>query len=454
MNAEAPPFSSERTPILVAMVLAVASLLSSQERERLLEAPRPRRALPLLASTESHARHVTLADSARPIDRVHRPVHVVWELTLRCDLACRHCGSRAGRERPDELALHEALALVPQLAALGAREVTLIGGEAYLYPGYLDVVRAVREQGMSCALVSGGRGLTTEVASQMAAAGVESVSISIDGDEPTHDRLRGVSGSYRAALAALDACRALGLQVAVNTQVNRLNLEHLPGILESVLSLGCHGWQLMLTVPAGRAADEPEVVLQPYDLLALFPLLAEMHDRCTARGVKFLPGNNVGYFGPFEQRLRGALRCSSNASCPAGRYVLGVEANGDIKGCPSLPTRGWVGGNVRDHSLEALWERSKELRFTRDRDGTELWGFCASCYYKDECKAGCTWTATSFFDRPGNNPYCHHRALAHAKRGLRERLIRVSEAPGESFDYARWELVLEPCESADASAAP
>ena len=83
--------------------------------------------------------------------------------------------------------------------------------------------------------------------------------------------------------------------------------------------------------------------------------------------MKFLPGNNVGYFGPYEHRFRGSLRCTSNASCPSGRYVLGIDANGDIKGCPSLPTRSWVGGNVRDHSLEAIWERASIIKSLRGR---------------------------------------------------------------------------------------
>jgi MoaA/NifB/PqqE/SkfB family radical SAM enzyme len=42
--------------------------------------------------------------------------YVVWELTLRCDLACDHCGSRAGKARPDELSTDEALDVVRQLA--------------------------------------------------------------------------------------------------------------------------------------------------------------------------------------------------------------------------------------------------------------------------------------------------------------------------------------------------
>jgi radical SAM protein with 4Fe4S-binding SPASM domain len=417
--------------------------MDSSARRALMDAPRPRRALPLLSTLSSRARQLPLLP-ARDADKKHRPVHAVWELTLRCDLACRHCGSRAGRARPDELTLPEALALVEQLAALGVREVTLIGGEVYLYPGWTEVVRAVRAHGMSSVIVSGGQGITAEVAEAARAVGVESVSISLDGAEATHDRLRGKRGAYRAALAALSHARAAGLAVAVNSQINRLNLHELEHLAEQVLEQGAHGWQLQLTVPAGRAADEPEVLLQPYDLLELFPILSRLHTRLTAAGVKVLPGNNVGYFGPYEQQFRQSLRCPSDASCSAGRSVIGIEANGDIKGCPSLPTRGWVGGNVRDHRLLDIWERSEALRYTRDHRPERLWGFCAGCYYADACRGGCTWTATTLFERPGNNPYCHHRALDHHARGLRERVVQLAAAPGEPFDHGRFELIVEP----------
>ena len=46
----------------------------------------------------------------------------------------------------------------------------------------------------------------------------------------------------------------------------------------------------------------------------------------------------------------------AGGSCGAGRATLGIEANGAIKGCPSLPTAEWTGGNIRDAKLrdEAL----------------------------------------------------------------------------------------------------
>ena len=56
------------------------------------------------------------------------PSIAVWEITLRCDLGCGHCGSRAGKARRDELNTAESLDLVRQFAELGLKEITLIGG--------------------------------------------------------------------------------------------------------------------------------------------------------------------------------------------------------------------------------------------------------------------------------------------------------------------------------------
>jgi radical SAM protein with 4Fe4S-binding SPASM domain len=296
-------------------------------------------------------------------------------------------------------------------------------------------------------MTTGGRGITPERALSGKTAGLESVSVSLDGLEATHDRLRGVKGSFQSALAALDHFRAAGVKVSCNTQINRLSLPELPELLELIAARGVHSWQIQLTVPMGRAADEPDVLLQPYDLLTLFPLLGALAERAKTLGVRVWPGNNVGYFGPYESALRGTMPKGHLASCGAGRSILGIEADGSIKGCPSLPTEAWTGGNIRDTSLRDIWERAAPLRYTRDRTVEDLWGFCRSCYYADDCRAGCTWTSFVFFGRPGNNPLCHHRALEMQRAGKRERLQRKEAAPGLPFDHGCFEIVVEddPC---------
>ncbi len=373
-----------------------------------------------------------------------RPRHAVWEVTLQCDQACRHCGSRAGHARSDELNTEECLDLIRQLSELGVMEVTLIGGEAYLRPDFLVLVAAIRDAGMQCTMTTGARNLNVALARAAAEAGLSSASVSIDGGEESHDRLRGARGSYRAAMSGLRALREGGVKVTVNTQINRLSLYDLLAMPELLASEGVVAWQIMLTVAMGRAADEPEVLLQPYDLLELFPMLDNLAQDCAARGIRLYPGNNLGYFGPYEHRLRGSLWRGHTGSCGAGRAVLGIEADGTIKGCPSLPTQAWAGGNIRTHALRDIWERAEALRYTRDRTVRDLRGYCADCYYADTCRAGCTWTSFVLFGQAGDNPYCHHRALEHNARGLRERLVLRSPAPGEPFDHGMFEVVVEP----------
>ncbi|MFO0678416.1 MAG: radical SAM protein [Polyangiaceae bacterium] len=417
--------------------------LRPAERAEALDAKRPNRNLPIAPVAPAGRRRLPLADASRDVDTRYRPIYAVWEITLACDLACRHCGSRAGKGRPDELDTAECLDLVDQMAELGVKEVTLIGGEAYLREDWLDIVRRAKGHGLAVTTTTGGRGLDAEAIARAHEADLDGASVSIDGDAETHDRLRGVKGSYAAAMAAMKEMRARGMRVACNTQINRLSVPHMPTILEALASIGIHSWQIQLTVPMGRAADEPEVLLQPYDLLAIFPMLADLKKRADALGVRLLAGNNVGYFGPYESVLRSHMPRGHGGSCGAGKVTLGIEANGAIKGCPSLSTEAWTAGNVRDEKLRTLWERGLPIRYTRDRTRADLWGFCATCYYADECRAGCTWTADVYFGKPGNNPFCHHRALEMDRAGLRERMVRVEEAKGTPFDHGRFEIVVE-----------
>lgn len=399
------------------------------------------RALPIL---ETPKRSLPLAGETRAIDRGCRPIYAVWELTLRCDLSCVHCGSRAKKARPDELSTTEALDLVRQLADLGVREVSLIGGEAYLRDDWLDVVREIRRAGMVASLTTGGLGMDRDLARAAKDAGLQAASVSVDGLRTTHDAIRGVTGSYDAAMGALGALHEAGLRITANTQFHRANLPELDELFDTLVDRGIRGWQVQLTVAMGRAAEVDRLLLEPFQMLEVMPALARIKAKADEKSVLIWPGNNVGYFGPYEADLRGAQPLGHSSSCGAGRTTIGIESNGDIKGCPSLPTAEYVGGNVREHSLRAIWERADALRFTRDRKTDELWGYCAGCYYAEDCKAGCSWTSHSLFGRRGNNPFCHHRALELLGRGERERVVRVAAPAGLPFDHGRYEIVVEP----------
>jgi Y-X(10)_GDL-associated radical SAM protein len=334
--------------------------------------------------------------------------------------------------------------VVEHLARLGTREVSLIGGEAYLRRDWTEIIKAIRSHGMYCAIQTGGRNLTPKRLAAAVEAGLQGVGVSVDGLEELHDRVRGVRGSFTQALGTLQRARAAGLNISVNTQIGAATMPDLPQLMEVILATGAKQWQIQLTVAMGNAVDNDYLLLQPYWLLALMPLLAKLYVEGANRGLLMLVGNNIGYFGPYEHLWRGFGDERIHWSgCSAGHTVLALEADGTVKGCPSLATVGFAGGNVRDLSLEQIWATSPEVQFGRLRTINDLWGFCRSCYYADVCRGGCTWTAHSLLGQPGNNPYCHYRALELHKRGLRERIVKLHNAPHASFAVGKFELVTE-----------
>jgi radical SAM protein with 4Fe4S-binding SPASM domain len=280
---------------------------------------------------------------------------------------------------------------------------------------------------------------------------MQRVSVSIDGLEDNHDRMRALKGSFRLASAALDHCREAGMIVGANTNLNRLNRADLEPLYEHLQARGVKTWQIQLTTPLGRAADRTQMILQPWDLLDLVPRIAELKRRAQRDGMLVMPGNNLGYFGPEEALLRSPHPGGVDhwQGCQAGKLVMGIESDGAVKGCPSLQTAHYVGGKLRERPLEEIWNDAPELAFARERGVDALWGFCKSCPFAEPCLGGCSFTAHALFGRPGNNPYCHFRARHFAKQGLRERLEPTRAASGLPFDNGLFELRVEPLDAPD-----
>jgi radical SAM protein with 4Fe4S-binding SPASM domain len=196
----------------------------------------------------------------------------------------------------------------------------------------------------------------------------------------------------------------------------------------------------------GHAADRPDLLLQPYDYLELFPILVWIKQtKLKPNEFRLFLGNNIGYFGPYERFLRYGAELEHHWSgCSAGQWALGIEADGKLKGCPSLPSAPYTGGNLKERGLEDIWRNAPELTQFAHRTRSDLWGYCKECYYADVCKGGCNWVSSTLLGRNGNNPYCIHRALQFEAQGLRERVVKVEDAQGKPFDFGRFEIVVEP----------
>lgn len=354
------------------------------------------------------------------LDQIHRrPKYCVWEITSLCNLRCLHCASDfgGGRPRGEELTTDEALDLCRQLAELGCEKVVLSGGEALLRRDWPVIARDLVSRGVFVSLITNGLVVDRATARKIKEAGVCRVALSLDGLEETHNYVRANRRSFARVVAAAAFIREEDLPLNVVSHVNRRNLGELPAMEDLVVSLGAAVWRLQLGSPMGRLARHPELAISPEDLPAVADFIVAAKAR---RRVAVSVGNNVGYFSHHEA----ALRTTPNRAgldfwcgCAAGCLNVGIEANGNVKGCLSLQADEFVEGNVRRDSLAEIWNRPGAFRYTRGFELADLHGACADCEYGEICRGGCVFMAYGATGTPHDNPFCLHRVMAAGREG-------------------------------------
>jgi radical SAM protein with 4Fe4S-binding SPASM domain len=349
----------------------------------------------------------------------YQPQSCVLELTLACNLKCRHCGSYAGQPREDELTLTEYLGIADQLIDLGCQHVSLGGGEPTLHPHWPEIARRFSERGIQINLISNGWTWSKEDARKALDARLMNVVFSLDGFEEAHDVIRR-KGSFKRVVEAIETSVACGLPASVITTLCKLNVGSLPDFREFLAKHNVSSWQLQLANPSGSMREHREDLLAPEDLLWLVPQLAELRSDRTKLPELFI-ADGVGYFGKYERALRsGADTLSFWIGCRAGCHVVGIESNGNVKGCLSLPSERhgnstFVEGNLRQQSLRDIWRNPDAFSYNRKFEMSQLGGFCAVCRYGDICRGGCYWTS---FSHSGcrDNPYCFYRQAVKQRR--------------------------------------
>ncbi len=326
----------------------------------------------------------------------------VWEITLACPFHCAHCGSGGGEARPDELNTAECLDVAAQLAELGCRRVSLIGGEVFLRPDWREIVAALTSRNVRVCIITNGYRLTTGILRELKLLGTESVAVSVDGPERIHDAFRR-PGSYRRAMDAIVALAAAGIPTSVISTLRADNAPLLEELYDALRPLPIFAWQLQACSPTGGAARNNVDVR--FDVRKVIGFVAKHAPDAPFRlGI----ADNIGYYAPEAGAPRGTEGYSFDG-CSAGLTAVGIDSAGNVRGCEAMYDERFIEGNLRRRSLREIWEDPNAFAYNRKFRPELLSGTCASCERGAVCAGGCR--AYNYFAGGTlyENPLCPRR---------------------------------------------
>ncbi|NPU84816.1 MAG: heme b synthase [Syntrophaceae bacterium] len=326
---------------------------------------------------------------------------VAWEVTRRCNLACVHC--RASSERgpyPGELTTDEGLRLLDDIAAFSRPVIILTGGEPLLREDVYDLAAYGTKKGLRMVLATNGTLVTETVARRMIEAGIQRVSISIDGaDAASHDAFRCVSGAFEGAMAGIEAMRRAGLEFQINTTITRANLAAIGRILDLAVRIGAAAHHIFLLVPTGRgremadqaiSAEEYEETLKWFagqdrrSPIQLKATCAPHYFRVVRQQKKLKAGDSdSGSAGAGASGPQGHPFHAMTRGCLGGSAFCFISHTGQVQPCGYLEVDC---GRVRERGFEAVWKESAVFKDLRDLN--RYGGKCGRCEFIRVC-GGC-----------------------------------------------------------------
>ena len=299
------------------------------------------------------------------------PVNLTWEVSLACNLRCRHCLSSSGRPAPRELDTAEALDAVDQLHRAGVFQVNFGGGEPFLRPDFETILAACHERGVVTCVSTNGTLLDGARVDRLARTGLVAIQVSLDGaTRETCDALRG-DGTFDAATRALALLGQSRIPASINTVLTAQNAAEIPALHALAAKLNV-SLRVSRFRPSGRGAENWEGLRPtPAQLLAFAAWLS------TEAGVR----TGDSFFSLTAQERQGL----GLNLCGAAKLTCCLGPEGDVFPCAFLQREEFRAGSLREESFQAIWDRSAMLRsFRKLRIHS-----CEDCTRYDQCHGGC-----------------------------------------------------------------
>ncbi|MFA6355978.1 MAG: radical SAM protein [Candidatus Omnitrophota bacterium] len=324
-----------------------------------------------------------------------RPAFAHLEVTYRCNLSCGFCGFREGaaREKRDELSTGQWRSVIDELKGLGVGYVTLVGAEPLIRKDIVEIIAHIKGQGMKCLLLTNGILLDRQKTEELSKCWPDKITVSIDGPEEVHDKIRGINGVFKKATQGLANLKAerdrTGSRlpvIGIHATICSTNVGHLDNIIGIYRELGIDEVSFQYITETGEDVINREIFNnEKIGSRQFIPqcgsfLLDEDGVRVMRETADRLQGKGINNFS-----MR-TIRCISPALLTKGCfpvkkcYTANTDIHIDPYGSlhPCALTKNYNMGNAVEDGLSKVWtgKRAEDFRAHLHK---RLLGVCRYC---------------------------------------------------------------------------
>ncbi|HAJ44533.1 MAG: Metallo cofactor biosynthesis protein [Candidatus Azambacteria bacterium GW2011_GWE1_42_9] len=300
------------------------------------------------------------------------PLRVVFiELTKKCNLRCKHCYVPDCNDSIDcanakEMTFTNINKLISQIDDLGVMELQLTGGELFVLPYAIYIIREAQNRLIPCSIFTNGTLLTEDVFRYISENNYGLIFyVSLDGYQKTHDIFRRSPGAFQKTIKTIHRLLQMDCDVRINTSIGRHNIAEMSQFIQFIKNEFGVLHRLVTVEPIGRADAKMTITAQEFA-----DLLQEGRN-----SLEFLDSHD-------------SISDWAIPACGIGSSMLFIDAYGNVSFCPTLTQKensNFLAGNINCSSLKNIWEKSPVFKKFR---GIQC-NTANQCQFKELCKGGC-----------------------------------------------------------------
>ena len=353
------------------------------------------------------------------------PLWLLAELTYRCPLQCPYCSNPLDLQKESaELSTADWIRVFEQSREMGAAQLGFSGGEPLVRQDLIELIRKGRELGYYSNLITSGIGLSEHKIADFREAGLDHIQVSFQAsNEELNNWIAGSKKAFAQKLAMAREVKAQNYPMVLNFVTHRHNIDQIDKIIELCIELKADFVELATCKHYGWAWENRDQLLPSREQMERAEAVTNRYrEQLAAEGNPMrLIFVTPDYYEDYP------VACMSGL----GRVFLTVTPDGTALPCHSARILPMQFPNVKDFSIEDIWQRAESFNHFRGDDWMQE--PCKSCDRRAEDRGGCRCQAFMMTgDMHATDPLCikspHHDQILEAQK-IADQPVEALEKP-------------------------